>query len=92
MSSQKKPQPPSDLWERIEAARKEVVLIQPVRPEGCFTAREYAASSDIDISTARRRLDELVDAGKLQRVPLRVRDDEGILRKTTGYVFPVQCL
>jgi len=92
MNSQEKPRPPSDLWERIEAARKEVVLIQPVHPGGSFTAREYAASSEIDVSTARRRLNELVDAGKLKKIPLRVRDAEGILRKTSGYVFPVQCL
>ena len=42
----------------------------PKPPEGSFTAEQYAKKSEMNISTARHRLHDLVKAGKLKRVRL----------------------
>jgi len=59
-----KPVAPADLWERIEAAR---TALEPPKPPGAFTAREYAEHTGISGELGRHRLNGMVRAGVLER-------------------------
>lgn len=65
--SSSKPVPPDDLWQKLDAAVEEVRQYRPDKPEGSFTAIEYAKHASINPSTARARLRKLVEAGKAEK-------------------------
>jgi hypothetical protein len=65
-----KPKPPKDLWERM--AEIEPPVSTTGRPEGVFTAAEYAERRKISQTQARVILKTLHAEGKLERVKFRV--------------------
>ncbi|KKM73016.1 hypothetical protein LCGC14_1414760 [marine sediment metagenome] len=60
-----KPQPPSDLWEQLDAVIKEVV---PFQPPDSFTIKEYRVKYGIPRCTAQDQVQKLCDAGKLEKI------------------------
>ena len=62
-----KPTPPSDLWEQLDAAKKEIV---PVRPPDCFTVQDYRTRYNVPRATAQDQLQKLCASGKVERIVL----------------------
>jgi hypothetical protein len=56
-----KPQPPADLWDKLELIEREI----RVRPEGSFTALEYADHLGISRWTASYTLGKMEVRGKV---------------------------
>ena len=56
------------LWQQLRA---DMVVPDEPRPEGAFTAEEFAAEFKFCLSHARRKIYELVAAGKVQRLKHR---------------------
>lgn len=61
------PQPPDDLWEKIDAALKEMADYVPPRPPGAFTALEFMDRFGLTDSQTTNRLRKLALAGKVKR-------------------------
>jgi predicted transcriptional regulator len=60
-----KPQPPDDLWERLDAITGENLLI---RPAGGFTTEEYADRKGLSRHTARGILERLADRNLINKL------------------------
>ena len=77
-TSLNKPQPPANLWQRLNALAEQCkVELHPRPGPEWFTIAEYAAAIDRHQRTARGRLTKLLAAGRLERVR----------GKGTGYYF-----
>ena len=63
----KKPSPPSNLWEKMQAALEEVQAYQPPKPEGAFTAREFKEQFKLTDGQTAGRLQKLQDMKKIKR-------------------------
>ena len=59
-----KPFPPPDLWEKLDAAKREIV---PERPPGSFTVQDYRTRYGVPRATAQDQLQKLCDSGKVER-------------------------
>ena len=70
-SERVKPEPPVDLWEQLDSLIEEVRKIPAERPAGVFTVNEFAAKKGLHESSARRKLNNLMKLGKLERIRLR---------------------
>ena len=61
-----KPQPPSDLWQKIDEARAQLpVKREP--PEGSFSVQDYARKYKLPRATAAEQVRNLLDKGLLER-------------------------
>jgi hypothetical protein len=60
-----KPEPPDDLWDKIDALAVKQVA---VRPPNCVTSVEYAKRKGLRTGQAYRILNELVEAGEMRRL------------------------
>lgn len=61
----KKPEPPDNLWERLDS---ELQKIAPVVPPDSFSFREFSERYKLTDSMATERLNKLIKAGRLERV------------------------
>lgn len=76
-----KPQPPEDLWERLDAAMVEAGVGTHIpEGEGWFTVGDYATARNLPISTARDRLRRLARRGLVETVTGRGHGIEGYYR------------
>ena len=67
-----KPQPPdSNLWEQLDAARRDSVV--HARPPDCFTLKEYQAKYSLPRTTAQDQLERMRVAGKVETLKLGKR-------------------
>ena len=62
-----KPQPPDNLWEKLDAAKREIV---PERPSGSFTVQDYRTRYNVPRATAQDQLQKLCASGKVERTVL----------------------
>ncbi|KKM78413.1 hypothetical protein LCGC14_1360200 [marine sediment metagenome] len=62
-----KPQPPDNLWEKLDAAKREIV---PECPSGSFTVQDYRTRYGIPRATAQDQLQKLCASGKVERSQL----------------------
>lgn len=65
VSLETKPEPPEDMWQRLEALLVHTYPTQ--RPEGGFTVAEYATRFQISNRTAFDRLNKLVTLGLIDK-------------------------
>ena len=64
-----KPEPPADLWERLEQIHQQLeIAAKGLRPSGSFTIGEYAGRFGISKSSARRKINTMIGAGKVKRI------------------------
>jgi Fic family protein len=61
-----KPEPPDDLWDKLDAAY-EAAKKEPDRPCGSFTTPEYAKRHGLSNSAASVRILRLIEIGAVQR-------------------------
>ena len=81
-----KPDPRSDLWERLAEAVDQVSAEPPPRPPEAFTAREYMEKMGLgSLAKAQRELRDLVIAGKVRPVPVPIKTSAGFWTHKPGY-------
>lgn len=59
-----KPEPPADLWDRVDAFLKE----KPKQPENTRSTLDFMAKFKVSETEARRRIRALLAAGKIKQV------------------------
>ena len=59
----------NEVWERIEHIHKELeIAAKGLRPSDSFTIGEYASRFGISKSSARRKINTMIEAGKVKRI------------------------
>lgn len=63
-----KPEPPSDMWEQLDAALKELRESRTVRPPDAFTTQEFCERQNIQPSWGGKLIAALLKAGKVEKI------------------------